>query len=101
MLNLQIELFRRLERWYESQCNGDWEHRHGITIETVDNMGGTSKRSLRVHMCDRAFEEIHENQGDDRNEFLCRVKDQVFVGQSPPNRLHEVISIFLGWAQRA
>jgi hypothetical protein len=26
-----------LQVWYKSQCNGDWEHQHGIKINTLDN----------------------------------------------------------------
>jgi hypothetical protein len=29
----------QLERWYLSQCDGDWEHTHGIVIGTLDNAG--------------------------------------------------------------
>jgi hypothetical protein len=29
----------RLEACYLRQCNGDWEHLYGITIETLDNAG--------------------------------------------------------------
>ncbi|MCK1383307.1 Imm53 family immunity protein [Bradyrhizobium sp. 21] len=100
MQDAEIELFRRLERWYAAQCNGDWEHTYGITLETVDNPGWSFKVEISdTYLSDRAFEEIHENQGNDRNEFLCRVKDRVFIGQSPPDRLHEIISIFLCWAE--
>jgi hypothetical protein len=28
-----------IENWYQAQCDGDWEHEFGITIETVDNPG--------------------------------------------------------------
>jgi len=28
-----------LQRWYVAQCDGDWEHRYGLTIETLDNPG--------------------------------------------------------------
>jgi len=31
--------FSRLETWFASMCNGDWEHTYGITLETVDNPG--------------------------------------------------------------
>lgn len=100
MLISEIDLLERLEQWYAAQCNGDWEHTYGITIETVDNPGWIFKVELReTYLSDRAFDEIHENEGDDRKEFLCRVKDQVFIGQSPPHRLHEAISIFLNWAE--
>lgn len=28
-----------VQNWYQSQCDGDWEHEYGIMIETVDNPG--------------------------------------------------------------
>jgi Immunity protein 53 len=36
--------FDRLQVWYLAQCDGDWEHRHGVTIGTLDNPGW----SLRI-----------------------------------------------------
>jgi hypothetical protein len=28
-----------LQGWYLSQCDGDWEHGHGVDIGTLDNPG--------------------------------------------------------------
>lgn len=28
-----------LQDWYASNCDGDWEHGLGVTIETIDNPG--------------------------------------------------------------
>jgi Immunity protein 53 len=28
-----------LSDWYQSNCNGDWEHNYGVKIETIDNPG--------------------------------------------------------------
>ncbi len=28
-----------IQNWYAEQCNGDWEHCYGITIENLDNPG--------------------------------------------------------------
>lgn len=28
-----------LQTWYESQCNGDWEHQYGVSIKTLGNPG--------------------------------------------------------------
>jgi hypothetical protein len=91
---------KRLERWYSVQCNGDWEHTNGITIETVDNPGWYFKVELTdTYLADRAFAEISENRGDDKKAFLCVVRDREFIGCCPPDRLNEVISIFLHWAE--
>ncbi|MFT5930929.1 MAG: hypothetical protein ACI93G_000001, partial [Hyphomonas sp.] len=28
-----------MPRWYQSQCDGDWEHSFGLKIESLDNPG--------------------------------------------------------------
>ena len=28
-----------LMNWYESNCDGDWEHSYGVKIESLDNPG--------------------------------------------------------------
>lgn len=28
-----------LQKWYRDQCNGDWEHAYGVSVETLDNPG--------------------------------------------------------------
>ena len=38
---------QRLESWYRSQCDGEWEHGFGITIETHDNPGWGLKIDLQ------------------------------------------------------
>jgi hypothetical protein len=95
------DVLERLERWYAAQCNGDWEHTYGITIETLDNPGWRFKVELRdTYLSGRTFEEISEPQSSDHREFFhCNVKDDVFTGACPPNRLREVISMFLRWAE--
>ena len=35
-----------LQSWSSEQCDGDWEHEWGVTIETVDNPGWFVKVNL-------------------------------------------------------
>ncbi|MFT3675503.1 MAG: immunity 53 family protein [Chitinophagaceae bacterium] len=28
-----------LQQWYNTQCDGDWEHEYGVKITTIDNPG--------------------------------------------------------------
>ncbi len=37
----------RLEQWFRSMCNGDWEHTYGIKILTLDNPGWIVAIELR------------------------------------------------------
>ena len=41
-----MDVVDRLQRWYASQCDGDWEHDSGFTIKTIDNPGWMIKLRL-------------------------------------------------------
>ena len=34
-----MDVLSMVNEWFKSQCNGDWEHDYGITIQTLDNPG--------------------------------------------------------------
>src|SRR5262245_61783535 len=70
----------RLERWFTSCCDGDWEHAGGVQIESLDNPGWSLKVDLHgTPLEHRDFAEIHEEQND-RNWVVCRVRDGRFEG---------------------
>ena len=41
----------RLQRWYASQCDGDWEHHSDVEIGTLDNPGW----SVDIDLADAAL----------------------------------------------
>ena len=41
-----MDTFERLQDWYSSMCDGDWEHDSGFKISLLDNPGWSI--SLRV-----------------------------------------------------
>lgn len=95
------ELLTQLQEWYSKQCNGDWEHTYGISISTLDNPGW----SLRIDLIDtylfgRTFDEVHV-EGDSHNSwYVCKISNNVFEGSCGPNRLYDVVALFLEWANR-
>lgn len=42
-----------LQRWLLAQCDGDWEHGDGITIQSLDNPAGPSSSRFEA-LCWRA-----------------------------------------------
>ena len=86
-----------LDRWYASQCDGQWEHQYGISLGTVDNPGWHLKVDLaETYLADRPFDQVFEDQGGDWIRYF--VRDQVFIGACSPSRLAELIDAFLLWA---
>ncbi len=39
-------LLKRLQEWFETNCDGEWEHAYGVLIATLDNPGWTIKIDL-------------------------------------------------------
>jgi hypothetical protein len=99
MIVPDIDLLKRLQNWYVSQCNGGWEHTYGISISTLDNPGWRLKVDLTdTDLTNRTLGEV-AFEGKDKNDwYQCRVKGHDFEGHCGPMRLSEVIAIFLNWA---
>jgi hypothetical protein len=89
----------RLEAWFASECNGDWEHTYGITLETVDNPGWM----LKVEIADtllsgRPFTTVSERVSD--SDWLhCTVTEGIFRGSGGIGNLERILTIFLDWAE--
>jgi len=95
-----------LQRWFQAQCDGEWEHRHGITIRSTDNPGWWVTIDLQgTPLASRPFTPILRGDAaslDPQPPWLhCQVKDGVFHGAGDAGKLDEIIRIFLAWAYEA
>lgn len=79
--------------WYASQCDEDWEHQHGVTIENIDNPGWHLKVTGLTRKEVPAPEEI---EGEDSWMFCKQEKNQ-FDGYCGALDLEAVIEVFLRW----
>ena len=87
-------LLIRLQNWYHSNCNGDWEHNYGISIETLDNPGWTIKIELtNTNLEDLNYEKRIEN--GDLDWFFIKANEKVFEASGDPQKLTTIITIFL------
>lgn len=94
------DTIERLQRWYQAQCNGKWEHGHGVRIETLDNPGWMVKIDLReTRLNGKPFETIDKSRAADRW-VHCSVKGTEFVAAGAPMMLDQLLSVFLEWAER-
>jgi hypothetical protein len=87
-----------LERWYAAQCDGDWEHRYGVSIESLDNPGWRVSIDLTgTDLSGRRFEEV-KDLGPEHTWIHCGVEDGQFRGAGGPPMLVALIHAFLTWA---
>jgi hypothetical protein len=92
---------QRLAQWYSRQCNGDWEHTYGFSIDTLDNPG----LSLTVDLCETQlesvpFEEKKEHYESSDRRMICRRTKDKFEAHGAPSKLEDMIEEFLGWAEK-
>lgn len=93
-----MNALNEIQNWYAAQCDGDWEHQHGVKIETLDNPGW----SVSVNLSDTALEGIQFNEVEDNYDhakdwMCCKVDGTTFKGVCGPHRLEDVLRVFLDW----
>jgi len=90
----------KLQEWYISHCDGDWEHGFGISVGTLDNPGWSLSINLEETELENVpFAELKENYDDERDWLICAVHNNQFSGSSGPLKLERMIEVFLEWAQ--
>jgi hypothetical protein len=95
-----MSILGELQEWYESQCNEDWEHQFGVSIGTLDNPGWTVIIDLDgTGLADEPFQAI-EDLRSGRDWIKCWVENAKFNGAGGPQKLEEILTIFLRWAQK-
>jgi hypothetical protein len=92
-----MSAIQKLQEWYRSRCDGDWEHGFGVKITTLDNPGW----SLTINLIDTPLEKKsftpYEYEFSDIDWISCRVEEKQFRAAGGPMKLEELIEVFLRW----
>ncbi|MBQ9604730.1 MAG: immunity 53 family protein [Firmicutes bacterium] len=92
-------MLKWIENWYQSICNGGWEHMYGITIDMLDNPGW----DVSIDIIDTYLEDVEFNKvrqyNDDNDWFICEKKDGKFIGCGDASKLEVILGIFKEWAE--
>lgn len=95
-----MDVLDRLERWYEAQCDGDWEHGFGPQISTIDNPGWRLKVDLHGTDCDgRILEPVENNYDHDTEWWRCWTEGNEFHGAGGPRKLRAILETFRAWVE--
>jgi hypothetical protein len=92
--------FDFLLSWYETQCDGDWEHQFGVEIATLDNPGW----QIKVDLTGTPLESIGlAPQRVDRTDsdwYQIWADGNRFEAACGPLNLREVLAVFESFARR-
>lgn len=87
----------RLQDWYSSQCNGDWEHGYGVSLETLDNPGWRLKSNLRGTKADAQSIDRTKVDRNENDWIHYWIEKKTFHAACGPKNLSEMIGLFLDW----
>ena len=88
-----------IQKWYASNCDGNWEHSFGVQIGTLDNPGWDVTIDLEATNLENKHFEILQNDVSDKRWILCHVENKKFRGFGDETKLEEIIKVFLDWAE--
>jgi hypothetical protein len=88
-----------LQDWYQSNCDGNWEHNQNILILTIDNPGWSLSIKLEgTLLADRQFEELFIEKSE-TDWYCCRFKNSVYLADGGLHNLLDLIAVFKTWVQ--
>ncbi|MGL1935698.1 MAG: immunity 53 family protein [Fibrobacterales bacterium] len=90
-----INIIERLQEWYRSNCNGDWEHSFGVSIDTLDNPGWIIKFDLQDTSLQAAIvNQSNENPNNPLDWYFIKTDNSVLEIMCGPSNLDQVLNIF-------
>lgn len=90
----------KLQGWYASNCDGEWEHARGVEITTLDNPGWSLEIDLAgTPLESRRMEAVKIDNGPE-DWIYCSVDDQVFRAATSPQNLTRAMGLFFAFAEQ-
>lgn len=86
-----------LEDWYQRQCDGDWEHREGIRLESLRRPGWRLTISLEGTTAENTPPNRLSLDTSGEEWIDCTISGERFEGAGDPRRLEQIIGIFRKW----
>lgn len=90
-----MDNLQKLQLWYRKQCDGEWEHQYGVSIDALDNPGWTVVIDLvDTDLDSMQMPAIVEERTDD-DWLQCKIDNGKFMGAGGPLKLNSILQIFL------
>ena len=91
-----MSVIAEIQKWYASNCDGEWEHEFGLEIETMDNPGWSVTINLDyTNLEGKEFQPVKHLESEE-SWVECQVEDNRFRGSGDPGRLEEILKHLFG-----
>ena len=94
---MQRDNLEWLDDWYQSQCDGSWEHSRGMRLESLDAPGWRLTIDLAGTTAANATPQSL-NLDTPCGEWIdCTISGERFQGSGDPRKLEQIIGVFRQW----
>ncbi len=90
-----------LIEWFAQQCDGDWEHGVGITIETMDNPGWSLDVGIAETELEGLVTDWHKEETSEDTWLHWRSTGHMFEARCGPGDLTRALAAFQSFASDA
>lgn len=96
----QMDIIKKIQEWYKSNCDGEWEHTYGVHITTLDNPGWKIDVNLKgTKLEGKKFSKINIDNGDD-DWIVAEISENKFIGHGDPDKLETILRTFLDFWEK-
>jgi hypothetical protein len=89
-----------IQSWFSHQCDEEWEHTYGVTIETLDNPGWSVSIDLKkTELEDKVMQTVSEETSDE-DWISCTVTENQFRGFGGTKQLTKILEVFRNWVEQ-
>lgn len=86
-----------LQKWYGSNCNGDWEHSYGVVIKTIPKIGWDVLIDLAETLYSDRELIYKKSRQSDSDWYSLKVSENKFLATGGPKNLNDILSEFKDW----
>jgi hypothetical protein len=90
----KMNILKWIESWYQSQCDGDWEHEYGVSISNIDNPGWRIKIDLEGTILESISIPYSLTMPEDTNWYSYEIKNAVFIANGDTSKLEFLLFKF-------
>lgn len=89
-----MDILDWIQKWYISNCDGDWEHENIIKIQTIDNPGFVVDINLHFTVFDNISFKTGLVENSEEDWYNIIVEDSHFRGFGDPTKLKFILEEF-------
>jgi immunity protein 53 of polymorphic toxin system len=89
-----------LQSWYLAQCNDEWEHTRGVTVESLDNPGWQVTIDLIGTPLENETMPAVRQERSPRDWLVCEIERNQFRGAGDGLKFIAILEVFQNWASK-